>query len=133
MKLPLQVSFHGIDRSEALENLIAKEVEGLHKFDADLISCRVAVESEGRHQNQGRECSVRVSLNAPGHEFIMNTKNEDAHAAVRAAFDSLARQVKDNAAKRRGSGPWGRSACRPSMSTTTISWRTPTPCPSPAR
>ena len=70
MKLPLQVSFHGIDRSEALENLIAKEVEGLHKFDADLISCRVAVESEGRHQNQGRECSVRVSLNAPGHEFI---------------------------------------------------------------
>ena len=57
MKLPLQVSFHGIDRSEALENLIAKEVEGLHKFDADLISCRVAVESEGRHQNQGRECS----------------------------------------------------------------------------
>ena len=36
MKLPLQVSFHGIDRSEALENLIAKEVEGLHKFDADL-------------------------------------------------------------------------------------------------
>ena len=100
MKLPLQVSFHGIDRSEALENLIAKEVEGLHKFDADLISCRVAVESEGRHQNQGRECSVRVSLNAPGHEFIMNTKNEDAHAAVRAAFDSLARQVKDNAARR---------------------------------
>ena len=76
MKHPLQVSFHGIDRSEALENLIAKEVEGLH--------------------------SVRVSLNAPGHEFIMNTKNEDAHAAVRAAFDSLARQVKDNAAKRRG-------------------------------
>ena len=74
MKLPLQVSFHGIDRSEALENLIAKEVEGLHKFDADLISCRVAIESEGRHQNQGRECSVRVALNAPGHEFIMNTK-----------------------------------------------------------
>ena len=103
MKLPLQVSFHGIDRSEALENLIAKEVEGLHKFDADLISCRVAVESEGRHQNQGRECSVRVSLNAPGHEFIMNTKNEDAHAAVRAAFDSLARQVKDKI---------GRASCR---------------------
>ena len=58
MKLPLQVSFHGIDRSEALENLIAKEVEGLHKFDADLISCRVAVESEGRHQNQGRRTKM---------------------------------------------------------------------------
>ena len=43
MKLPLQVSFHGIDRSEALENLIAKEVEGLHKFDADSDSrCCVA-------------------------------------------------------------------------------------------
>ena len=32
MKLPLQVSFHGIDRSEALENLIAKEVEGLSRM-----------------------------------------------------------------------------------------------------
>ena len=102
MKLPVQISFHGIDRSEALEALISKEVEGLHKFDADLISCRVAVESEGKHQNQGRECSDLVCLNATGHEFIMNTKNEDAHAAVRQAFDSLTRQVKDNAAKRRG-------------------------------
>lgn len=102
MKLPLQVSFHGIDHSEALESLITKEVEALHKFDSELVSCRVAVESEGRHQNQGRECSVRVALNAPGHEFIMNAKNVDAHAAVRAAFDSLARQVKEQAAKRRG-------------------------------
>jgi ribosomal subunit interface protein len=102
MKLPLQISFHGIDRSEALEQLISKEVEGLHKFDSELISCRVAVESEGRHQNQGRECSVRVNLTAPGKEFVQTEKNEDAHAAVRAAFDSLVRQVKDNASKRRG-------------------------------
>ncbi len=102
MKLPLQISFHGIDRSEALEQLITKEVEGLQKFDSELIGCRVAIESEGRHQNQGRECSVRVNLTAPGKEFVMNTKNEDAHAAVRAAFDSLVRQVKDNAAMRRG-------------------------------
>ena len=29
MKLPLQVSFHGIDRSEALENLIAKDSTSL--------------------------------------------------------------------------------------------------------
>ena len=50
MKLPLQVSFHGIDLSEALENLIAKEVEGLHKFDADLISCRI------HHEHEERRC-----------------------------------------------------------------------------
>ncbi len=102
MKIPVQINFLGINRSEALEKLINKEVESLHRFDADLISCRVAIESEGRHQTQGRACSVRVILNTPGHEFVMNTKNEDARAAVRAAFDSLARQVKDNAAKRRG-------------------------------
>ncbi len=102
MKLPLQVSFHGIDRSGALEQLIAKEVESLHKFDAELISCRVAVETEGRHQNQGRETCVRVNLTSPGKEFVQTEKDEDAFNAVRRAFDSLVRQVKDNAAKRRG-------------------------------
>ena len=102
MKLPVQISFHGIDRSEALEALINKEVEGLHKFDADLISCRVAVESEGRHQNQGRERSFRFCLTAPVHGFVMNTKNEDAHRGVREVLASLTREVKDSGAKKRG-------------------------------
>ena len=65
MKLPLQVSFHGIDRSEALENLIAKEVEGLHKFDADLISCRVAVESEGRHRTRAENAAFAFLSTLP--------------------------------------------------------------------
>lgn len=101
MQLPVQISFNGINKSQALENLITKEADSLRKFDADLISCRVAVESEGKHQTQGRETTVRVSLKTPGHELIQTAKNEDPRVAVRQAFDSLTRQVKDNNDRRR--------------------------------
>lgn len=102
MKVPLQISFHGIDRSPALETAIAEKANGLLRFDPELIGCRVTVEQEGRHQHQGREVAVRVDLSVPGHEIVVTRKHEDAFAAMNDAFDSARRTVKEDAAKRRG-------------------------------
>jgi len=102
MKLPLQISFHGIDRSPALEAAISEKAHGLSRFDSALISCRVTVEQEGRHQHQGREVAVRIDLSTPGKEIVVTRKNEDAFAATNEAFDAIRRVVKDEADQRRG-------------------------------
>ncbi|MEF9996315.1 MAG: HPF/RaiA family ribosome-associated protein, partial [Burkholderiaceae bacterium] len=87
MKLPLQINFHGIDHSPALEAAIAEKSAGLGRFDSSLISCRVTVEQEGRHQHQGREVAIRIDLSVPGHELVVTRKHEDAFAATNEAFD----------------------------------------------
>ncbi len=102
MKLPLQISFHGIDRSPALEAAITEKAHGLSRFDSELITCRVTVEQEGRHQHQGREVAVRIDLTVPGQEIVVTRKHEDAFAATNAAFDAVRRVVKEEAAQRRG-------------------------------
>ena len=102
MKLPLQILFHGLDKSPALEAAIAAKAAGLERFDQGLIRCRVTVEQDGRHQHQGREVSVKVDVSVPGQEIVVTRKHEDAHLAVNEAFEALRRLLKDHAAQRRG-------------------------------
>jgi ribosomal subunit interface protein len=102
MKLPLQIVFHGLDKSPALETAITTKAAGLERFDQGLISCRVTVEQDGRHQHQGREVSVKVDVSVPGQEIVVTRKHADAHLAVNEAFEALRRLLKDHAAQRRG-------------------------------
>ena len=47
MKLPLQISFHNMDFSEALEANIREKAAKLGKFGDQIMSCRVMVEAHG--------------------------------------------------------------------------------------
>ena len=91
MPQSLQIVFHGVDRSEA--------VEQLRRFDQRLGPCKVTVSQEG-HQTIG-EYSVRVDVLASGHDVIVNRSNMDVMLAINDAFDSVRRAVKDEADKRR--------------------------------
>lgn len=102
MKVPLQISFHGIDRSPALETAITDKAQALLRFDSEIIGCRATIEQEGRHQHQGREVAVRIDLSVPGQEIVVTRKHEDAFAAMNDAFEAARRVLKDEAAKRRG-------------------------------
>ncbi len=66
MKIPLQVSFHGIEPSTALEARIREKARKLERFHSRLTSCRVIVEAPARRRHAGRLYRVRIELNAPG-------------------------------------------------------------------
>ena len=99
MPQSLQIVFHGVDRSEAVEQAVTKNVEALRRFDQRLGPCKVTVSQEG-HQTIG-EYSVRVDVLAAGHDVIVNRSNMDVMLAINDAFDSVRRAVKDEADKRR--------------------------------
>ena len=50
--MPVQIIFHGINRSPALEAAVNEKVEALRKFDSRLGPCKVTVTQEG-HQTMG--------------------------------------------------------------------------------
>ncbi len=94
MKLPLQILFHDMERSDSLERSAREHAQKLESFSADIISCRITIELEQKRAQQGRPFSVRIDLTLPGHELLVNrVHNEDARVALHDAFDNMKRQL----------------------------------------
>ena len=111
MLLPIQVTFHGMRHSAALEETIRKRGARLERRHPQLTSCRAVLGHAARHKQQGKEFVVRLDIKAPGADIAINRDHsEDPFAAVRAAFDAAGRKLnalsrrKGGAAKRRAPG-----------------------------
>ncbi|HYL25321.1 MAG TPA: HPF/RaiA family ribosome-associated protein [Burkholderiales bacterium] len=103
MQLPLQITFRNLAHSDTLEQLIRERAGKLQHFHPHLVSCRVAVELAGRHQQQGKQFVVRVDLKVPGAEIAVDRQHdEDPRVAVRDAFDAARRKLEDELRLLRG-------------------------------
>jgi ribosomal subunit interface protein len=108
VKIPLQITSRSFSSSEALNQLVEEELEGLAKFFDRIQSCHVTVEQPHRHQRQGNHFKVRVELVVPGTELVVNRSpdehesHENPYATVVEAFGSMKRMLQDYARKQRG-------------------------------
>jgi ribosomal subunit interface protein len=103
MKQVVQITFHGMDRSDAIDAAVRTRVHHLERFCPDIMACRVVVDLLQKHHHQGRPIGMRIDLSLPGHELVVNrVERENAYIAVRDAFDDMTRQLEDTVRKRRG-------------------------------
>ncbi len=103
MPVPLQIVFHEIDHSDALDSHIRDKTMKLESLHPNLMSCHVRVEQPHRHKRRGKLFNVRISLRVPGGELVVNRdKHQDVYVALRDAFDAARRQLEDNARRMRG-------------------------------
>lgn len=102
MRLPLQISFRNMSHSEALEHAIVEHADRLDRFSDRIMGCRVLVETCHR-RHQGNLYHVRIDLTLPGREIVVGREpalhraHEDAHVAVRDAFNAATRRLEDYA------------------------------------
>jgi ribosome-associated translation inhibitor RaiA len=109
--LPEIITLHGVTRSPALEKDIRSRVEKLQQFHPAITSCRVVVERPHQHHHQGGHFVVRLRLAVPGAEFAVNHDHaEDAHVALRDAFDAARRQIENHVGRRDGGARSHRAA-----------------------
>ena len=98
MQIPLQISFHGIAHSSALYDAIREKAEKLERYYERIMSCRVVLELDGRHQRKGNQYAVRIDLKVPGGELaVTHAHGEDLQVALREAFDAARRRLEDYA------------------------------------
>ena len=108
MQLPLQITFHQLPSSPALEANVRRRVDDLEKFFDRIISCRVSIEAPHRHHHQGRLYRVRIEIGVPCERIVVrrspdeHTAHLDAHVAVRDAFREARRQLEDYVQRLRG-------------------------------
>jgi len=104
MQLPLQIVFHGMDRSDAIEARIRTKVEKLETFHGRIMSCRVTVEHQRGHRNHDHRFNVRIDLHVPGGRELVANHNHDAdvYVALRDAFNAAGRLLEDEVRQQRG-------------------------------
>lgn len=107
MQHPLQITFRHMAPSEALEARIRQRADELEQFFDRITSCRVIVERANRRHQQGNLFEVHIDLAVPGREIAVGRDSgadhahEDAHVAVRDAFDSARRLLEDHVRRTR--------------------------------
>lgn len=103
MQIPIQVTFHGMPQSAALDTAIRQHAGKLDRFHPHLISLRAVIEQVARHKQQGKEFTVRLDIKVKGGEIAINRDHdEDVFVAVRDAFDAARRKLEDHARRQRG-------------------------------
>ena len=94
MNIPLQLTWRGLDRSEAIEAAVRDAANKLHQFHPRIVSCRVVLEQSDRHKRHGRQFAVRLDVRAPRTEIAINKEHdEDVYIALRDAFFDARRKL----------------------------------------
>lgn len=94
MKLPLQITAHNLEMTDAIEAAVKKKAEKLDQFSDRITSCKVVVECPHRHHKKGVMYNIHIDISVPGAELIVKREpNIDLYVALRDAFDAARRQL----------------------------------------
>ncbi len=108
MKLPLQITYRNMEKSEAIDDNVRKWVAKLENVSPDLISCRVVVEAPEPHKRKGDHFHTRIDLALPGQEIVVNREPPqhqsyaDAYVSIRDAFENAKRQLSEYVRRHQG-------------------------------
>lgn len=114
MQNPAQIVFHGIDHSDAVEERIREKIAKLEQYHKNITACRVVVDIHHKNTShvhkRGEPFLITVHVSLPGEELTASSAtgkanelkaHEDVGVAIRDAFDSMERQLRDIADKRK--------------------------------
>ena len=105
MDIPLEISFHNIDSSDALKTAVQEHVSKLEQLHDHIIGCRVVIELPHKSQKaSGNPPDVHIVIRVPGKEIVVSKElahnghkkaATDAYAVLEEAFLVAQKQLKD--------------------------------------
>jgi putative sigma-54 modulation protein len=106
MHTPLEIQFHGIEKSEAVEERVRAKVSKLEKHLGRMTRCRVVLEAPHRSPQKPKVFQVKIEISLPRRQpIVVCHEREGAHAheemplAIRDAFEAALRKVDDVGSK----------------------------------
>jgi ribosome-associated translation inhibitor RaiA len=99
MDAKLQIHFHAMESSAALEARIRDRFAEIERRSREITGCRVTVEKASRHYVKGNLFRVALVLHRPGRDIVVSRGgpkdhgHEDVYTAVRDTFDAAERQL----------------------------------------
>lgn len=106
MLTPLEISFHGLERSEAVEARIREKFARLEKHFDRITHARVAVEIPKRRTALPKIFHITIEIGIPAHNPIVvnheptgTAGHADVMLALRDAFNAAKRQIEETVAR----------------------------------
>jgi ribosome-associated translation inhibitor RaiA/cold shock CspA family protein len=104
MDSPLEIAFHNLEPSAAIEAELRKHVDKIEHRFGRLTGCRVSVEKLHNQHRKGNLFEVHVTLSVPGHGRDLAVSrppqraheryaNPDIYVSIHDAFDAAERQL----------------------------------------
>jgi ribosomal subunit interface protein len=106
--IPLEITFHNIEQSDAIEARIHEKAKRLERFHDRIVNARVVVERATARHHKGDTYEVRLDISVPGGEIVVDRNpgdryaHEDVYVALRDAFNAATRQLEDHVRKASG-------------------------------
>jgi ribosomal subunit interface protein len=108
MEDTLQITFHGLDHSDAVEARIRDKAATLERMAQQVVGMHVTVDAPNARHHKGTLYSVRIDVRLPNGALAVSRthrhdhSHEDVYAAIRDAFDAATRQVESHIRRQRG-------------------------------
>lgn len=103
---PVEVHFHGIEKSQAVEQRVRQKVAKLEKHFGRMTSCRVGIEAPQRSPQKPKVFLIKIEIGLPrrapiviSHERTGSHASRELQLAIRDAFNTALRKVDGMAAK----------------------------------
>jgi ribosomal subunit interface protein len=102
MQVPLQIRFHNMAASDAIEARVRERVARLERFFDSIISCRVTVEAPHKQPHRST-VGITIDIGVAGKEIVVKREGrhhesrDDAYLVIGTAFDAVERQLEQHA------------------------------------
>jgi ribosome-associated translation inhibitor RaiA len=102
MTTPVEVHFHGVEKSDAIEQRVREKVAKLARHFERMTSCRVGIEVPQRKALRPKVYQIKIEIGVPRrrpvvvtHERVGSNDNraEELGLAIRDAFEAAMRKV----------------------------------------
>ena len=106
MDMPVEIHFHGIEKSDAVEERVREKVNKLVKHFDRMTHCRVVVEAPHRSPQRPKVYQIKIEIGVPGRRSIVvshdregSNATEELGLALRDAFEAALRKLDDTSVK----------------------------------
>src|SRR5688572_17376675 len=120
MDTPVEVHFHGIEKSDAIEERVRWKVGKLERHFGRMTRCRVVLEVPHRSPAKPKVYQIKIEISLPRRQpIVISHEREGSHAseelllALRDAFGAALRKVDDVSSKIGARGKLERGRRRP--------------------
>lgn len=110
MKVGLEISYRGLEKTDAIEGLVQEKVAKLERVCNYISSCHIAIEKVHDRPSHGSPYRVRLDITVPpGHEVVADSNPSERNqyveldTVIRDAFSMAERQVKELSRRQRES------------------------------
>lgn len=105
---PTTITFHGVDRTPELDELVRRHIEQLPRFHPRIHGVTVVLTKDAARHESGDRYRVQVRVAIPGDDVVVShhhggrPQHEDPYITITDAFKTVERQLEEGLRIRRG-------------------------------